>query len=255
MREALPSERFPAQPIAMVRKKFFSALSKLDSIRAFLERWGLWQWVMSAAVLLGGFGLAVWAWLESRLPYWAIAIVGLGAVATLVVIANSVHALVARERLRRHTHAPIDRESLAKRLEDLSRAIATLVGEFRGPLQSAWWADSPSRDSPHGHQMRYAEAEGKLVERYSARYAADVWICIATAGKIVPLDRGDLWQIQHGIRSEHELVAVYQYLAMLAAEIRHPNPRLPMTDRRIAERMEVERNNSASLPDGLSGEK
>ena len=69
--------------------------------------------------------------------------------------------------------------------------------------------------------------EGKLVEKFSDRYASDVSTVIALTRKCISLNRTDVWMVEHGVRSESDLIALHQFLAKLAVELRHSDPTLP----------------------------
>lgn len=136
--------------------------------------------------------------------------------------------LLSRIQMERHFFSvrkkisPHEREALALRLEDLSQKIASLVGEFQGPIQKAWW---------EGSHVAKAEVEGKLLERYAHRYQAQVWAAIAAARKCVSIERGEYWRISHGARGEHDLAELCQFLTALAADVRNSNPTLPLRHR------------------------
>jgi membrane protein YdbS with pleckstrin-like domain len=202
-----------------------------------VREFGVWQWLAAGIfVMLGALG-AIWAWIESQLPYWAIALVFFGVVALLAVTLNQItgYRLKRKQWNAIDKMVTIDRDALATELEVIAQKIAALLGEYRGPIQEAWWKDSESRGSRAAH-AGHAIMEGKLIEKYSDRHAATVWMLIRRASKVIPLDRGEIWTIEHGIRGEHDLNALYMLLANLADDIRYPTAPLPERDRRMEER-------------------
>lgn len=208
-----------------------------STLTGLAREFGVWQWLATGVILTAGGIGAAWAWLESQLPYWAIALVFFGIVTLLTITLNQITGF----RLKRKQWnaiskmVTIDRDALAKELEAVAQKVAALLGEYRGPIQEAWWKDSMSRD-PREAQAGHARMEGKLIEKYSDRHAATVWMLIRRASKIIPLDKGEVWRIQHGIRSEHDLSALYVLLANLADDVRYPMAPLPERDRRMEER-------------------
>lgn len=215
-------------------RALFKRIPYAESLRSFLEQWGLWPILGYAISFVAAVAVSVWAWLESHLPYWAIACVFLAVFAGLLFAINQGYGFIVKRKQSRLIDqvVTIDRESLANELEEISRKIAALVGEFRGPMQEAWWKESMNRD-PGAVRASYARIEGQLIEKYSYRHAADVWRLIRRAMKVTPIDRGELWQIQHGARSEHDMMNIYMFLAALADDVRSPKQTLPMTDHRM----------------------
>ncbi|MBB4004269.1 hypothetical protein [Aurantimonas endophytica] len=226
-------------------KTIFKRVPYFESLRAFLEQWGIWKFLTGAAGLAAALLMSAWAWLESQLPYWAIASVFITTFVVMLAGTNYIYAILLKRRqvkmMDRIVH--IDREQLADELQETSQKIAALVGEFLGPMQEAWWREA-DRSNPAVMQSGRARIEGQLVEKYSYRHGADVWRLIRRASKVVPIDQGDMWQIQHGVRGDHDLVNIYMFLAALSDDIRTPKTPLPQTDRR---REEIARSQSSSL--------
>lgn len=211
-------------------KGILSRIPYLASLRSFLEQWGLWGYLVAGASWVVAFLIPVWAWLQA-VPGWAVALIALATFAALVAILYFGYGFWLKRQqakmLERFVH--IDRDQLADELEDLSRKIAALVGEFRGPLQEAWWSNAMQADH---ESMRTSQAriEGQLIEKYSYRHAADVWRLIRRASKVVPVDQRDVWHFQHGVRGEYDVVNIYMFLAALSDDVRAPARSLPVDD-------------------------
>ncbi|MDZ5699190.1 hypothetical protein [Chelativorans sp. M5D2P16] len=216
----------------------FKRIPFVESLRAFLEQWGMWNAIAGAVGVAGAGIMTAWAWLESNLPYWGIASVFAMTLVVILAGMNFAYGLFLKRKQSAFLDrvVTIDRDALADELEDMSRKVAGLVGEFRGPMQEAWWKDSANRD-PSTLRESHTRIEGQLIEKYSYRHGADVWRLIRRASKVVPVDRGDIWQIQHGVRGEHDLINVYMFLASLADDVRSPKAPIPMTDRRTVEKV------------------
>jgi hypothetical protein len=100
-------------------------IRSVDSLISFLKKWGLWGYIAAAASIAGGFAGAVWAWLESQLPYWGIFLVFLTTFALLLICAHRVQAIWLRQKAR-----TIDVPRSAKRIRELaSRMKETLVAQ------------------------------------------------------------------------------------------------------------------------------
>ena len=200
-----------------------------DALNAF----GFWAWLAPAIGIAMSAAVAWWAWFESQVPYWAMALIFVGMGIAILFAAYLVQSMMLKRKQSRAIDklVTIDREELASKLEDLSKKVAALVGEYRGPMQEEWWKDTASQD-PVSIRTGMAKIEGKLIEKYSDRYAADVWMLLRRASKVIPMDRGMIWRLQHGIRSEHELMELYAVLARIADDIRYPTAPLPETDPR-----------------------
>lgn len=191
--------------------------------------------------------MSAWVRMSESLPDWAVVLIGLSTLALLLAIMNYGYGFYLKrqqaKQLERIVH--IDRDALAEELEDISRKIAGLVGEFRGPMQEAWWSEV---GDGRAMQSSRAKLEGKLIEKFSFRYGADVWRLIRRASKVVAIDRGDIWRVQHGVNSGHDLIAIYMLLATLADDVRAPKAPVPMTDRAEQERAIARREASLLLP-------
>ncbi|MCO6387744.1 hypothetical protein [Aliihoeflea sp. 40Bstr573] len=217
-------------------KRLFKRLPYIESLRAFLEQWGLWSILSWAGSLMFAAATGAWAWVESSIPLWAAAVVFIVVFAAMLCAANFGYGLhLKRKQSRAIDQAvTIDRDLLADELEDLSRKIAALVGEYRGPMQEAWWRDT-ANSNPASMRESHSRIEGQMIEKYSYRHAADAWRLIRRASKVVAIDQSELWGVSHGVRSEHDVINIYMLLAQLSDDVRSPKIPLPMTDRRMAE--------------------
>lgn len=228
---------------ALMPHRVLRFIAAAENYRAFfLEQWGLWKTLGSALVFLWGVAVVVAGYLEG-LAIWALLLIAGAAVAAALLTGNAVMAvLVKLKQMQAISKAnDIDRDALALELEEICRKVAALVGEFRGPLDEAWLSGTSS-DDWRSAQVSRSRIVGQLVERYSHRYVADVWRLVRRASKVVPLDQADMWRLQHGARSEHDLTDIVMILAALADDVRTPKAPLPRTDRRM--------NELRSTPDG-----
>ncbi|MFH1554126.1 MAG: hypothetical protein ABII76_04585 [Pseudomonadota bacterium] len=231
---------------------FLNRIPYFESLRSFLEQWGLWPYLLTVASLCVSLLVALWAWLESHLPYWGIFCIFLFLLTVFFALTYFIRAIILDNKKSKNMDRiiSIDRDSLADHIEDISRKIASLVGEYRGPMQEAWWADTGNRDIS-SIRLSYNRVEGKLVEKYSDRYAADVWRLIRRASKVVIIDQTEIWRVQHGVRGESDLITMYMFLSALADDVRTPRAPLPKSDRLLQE-MAVNQDLSVikSFPNG-----
>lgn len=183
----------------------------------------------------GGVAMTILAWLQG-LPAWLLVALGTTVFIVAVLLALAVKNLTLSIRIKKKqarkldSIVEIDRDDLASDLEKLSSSIAALVGEYRGPMQEAWWASAESKDAA-SIRLAYAQIEGKLVEKYSYKFAADATRLIRRASKVVPIDSAALWNSKHGVRGEHQIVEMYMLLASLADDVRSPKEPLPVAER------------------------
>lgn len=214
--------------MAEKKKSILDRIPLLESGRAFLEQWGIWKWIVGGLTLVGGGLMTLWAWLTSNVPPWGLALIALSTAALILIILNFGYSLFLKHQSQKRLakFVEIDRDQLADEIETLSQKIAALLGEYRGPMQEAWWKDAASRD-PTDIRTGMARIEGKLIEKYSDRHAADVWRLIRRASKVIPLHRSDVWRISHRIGSEHDLNSLFLLLANIADDIRYPIQPLP----------------------------
>ncbi len=214
------------------RKKWWQHLPYGPLLVSGASQLGLWQWVGVGIATLLGFAFAGWAWLESQLALWAIALIFLGVALGALYGASLIQLMMFRRKQSRTIDklVKIDREALASELENLSRKISALVGEYRGPMQEEWWKNATKESAQAVHQGM-ARIEGKLIEKYSDRHGTDVWMLIRRASKVIPLERSMIWRLQHGVRSEHDLFEICTVLATIADDIRYPKAPLPELDR------------------------
>jgi hypothetical protein len=205
-----------------------------SALNGLAKEAGVWGWLLSGLGVVVSALFAIWGWLESNLPYWAIALIFFGVLIVMLHAADRAYAIILKRKYSRtmDNHPEIDRDELADEVEAMSGKIAALVGEFRGPMQEAWWNEARNAGEP---RLDKARIEGKLVEKFSDRYGASVWVLIRTASKVVSMDRSELWGLQSGIRGEREITELYMFLARLAADIRNPAPPLPENNRRSEE--------------------
>lgn len=216
--------------VFVMLKGLFKRIPYFEALRAFLEQWGIWQILLYALSVTGALIMSAWVKMTEAVPIWAVVLIGLLTLAILLAIMNFGYGFYLKRRqakqLDRIVH--IDRDALADELEDMSKKIAALVGEFRGPMQVAWCEDA---GDPQAMRRSYADVEGKLIEKYSYRHGADVWRLIRRASKVIPLDRGSIWRVEHGVRGENDLISMYMLLATLSDDVRAPKAPIPMIDR------------------------
>lgn len=222
--------------MAEVKKKWWQQIPLPRFIADALSAFGFWGWVATAFGVALSAALAAWAWFESKVPYWAMALIFLGVMICGLAAAYYIQGIILKRKQSRAIDklVTIDREELAGKLEEMAQKIAALVGEYRGPMQEEWWKDAMIRD-PSAIRTGMARIEGKLIEKYSDKYAANVWGLVRRASKVIQFDRGLLWHIQRGVRHENDLAELYTVLAQIADDIRYPAPPLPETDRRREE--------------------
>jgi|GEM_PF-6696726 len=213
--------------MAEAKKKWWQHIPLPRFIADALSAFGFWGWVAAASSVMLSAAIAAWAWFESNVPYWAMALIFVGLIICALAAAYFIQGILLKRKQSRAIDKliTIDREELAGKLEEMARKIAALVGEYRGPMQEEWWKDAVSRDPAH-IRIGMARIEGKLIEKYSDKYAADIWGLIRRASKVVPIDRGLVWRIRHGVRNESDLAELYSILAQIADDIRCPTPPL-----------------------------
>lgn len=124
----------------------------------------------------------------------------------------------------------LDRMKLADDAENLAMKIAAFAGEASSRSKVAWSQENGwLRQSNPGDPSRslspdlQAEEEGRMLEKFGEKYAAELWRIVALAEKCVPMDRNDLWNIKNGPSSIFHLSDIPQFLYRLAANLRYPD--------------------------------
>lgn len=79
-------------------KNFFRRIPLFESIRAFLEQWGLWGWVGVVATSAFGFLYTWGAWAFYAVPVWLLPLLFLGCLALVAVI--FYYGLLAKQWIR-----------------------------------------------------------------------------------------------------------------------------------------------------------
>jgi hypothetical protein len=107
-------------------RKIFKKIPYIEALRAFLEQWGIWSYlsVIGGAMIAAAY--ALWAWLESHLPYWAIALIFLFTLMLVVVLMERIHALVVRQRVRN-----IDIPAQSKWMKGVVRDMRQTLSDLR----------------------------------------------------------------------------------------------------------------------------
>lgn len=167
---------------------------------------------------LGSLALIIWAYLYSALPPWGLAIVGIVVFGLLCWATTQFLQLL----LGLKTRAALDEESLAAEADRLSSKILALGGRHYAQIQKAWWADCENGKA--GSRELHTDAVGRLVSEYSAEYEADVWKVITAADFIYGMDKSEMWRVQHGVRSDHDLQEIAQLMSRIAGRARYGKP-------------------------------
>lgn len=140
------------------------------------------------------------------------------------------------EEARRHF---IDRVELSKEAEELARQLGALAGHGHARHAIAWQEETEDLRStlpsvPMPSRSRTARERASVVEKYGEKFHADAWRIINAAGRLIPLDRGDLWRVEHVMISGHGIEEMSAFLMAIANDLRFPNePLLAHTDRRF----------------------
>jgi len=169
------------------------------------------------------------------------------------ILAGFVGGLWADARLAKKERTPledearqhfIDRIALAKDAEALAREISALAGQGHARHAIAWQEDtehfrSVAISSPGPMRDRSTRERAVVIERYGEKYHADAWRIINVAGRVIPLDTGDIWKLQHILQSGHEIESMANFLMAISNELQYPNePLVPMQDRRAVSQIE-----------------
>jgi hypothetical protein len=171
--------------------KWLKKIPYFEALRAFLEQWGVWTWITAAFAIFGGVFVTWAAWLAEQ-PLWAVALIGLTALVLIMGAANCAFGIIHKRAQLNMLQkvVTIDRDDLADKLEGLAEGIASLVTEHRGAIQEAWVGQTTGAD-----RTQHARAEGRLIERFGAKYQTQAYMLIRRASKITQIDRDAYWRI------------------------------------------------------------
>lgn len=137
--------------------------------------------IITVSVLIAGM---IWAWLKET-PWWV------AMPAIFLALGGSTAGIYFR-KIRELPKRVTNRDQLADALENLSRRIAALVGEYRGPLQESWWKENDKPERGTGAFQAQSLIEGRLIQRYSDLHATDAWMLLRRTQKVIPVDIGVL---------------------------------------------------------------
>lgn len=170
--------------------------------------------IVTVSIVIAGM---IWAWLKET-PWWV------AMPAIFVTLGGSTAGIYYFRKLRDLPKRVANRELLANDLEKMSRKIAALVGEYKGPLQESWWKESGNRERITASHEARAVIEGRLVQRYSDLYATDAWLLIRRTQKVIYVELGRMYHMQHHVTGEMDITGMYVFLAQLADDVRVPAP-------------------------------
>ncbi|MGA0597572.1 hypothetical protein [Enterovirga sp. CN4-39] len=138
-------------------------------------------------------------------------------------------------RKREFEYEQIDRNKLADEIEIVARKISQIAADGAAAEVIGWEQDSqelmaqPS-GTRHLTRDRATAARGRALEKYG-EYHFPIETLLAKAAKCVSLDRSDLWRVSHILSSGRDIGEMARFLAVIAIELRHPQPTLPIRDR------------------------
>jgi len=157
-----------------------------EALRAFLEQWGIWKWIVAGAAAVFGALTAAWAWLESHLPAWGMAVLFLVVLVLIIVGANYAVELFRKVRSER-----IDHNKVADSLIELSNEMSRVINDYLRD-QARRNYPPPSRESELDtrQQWQIGITEGNLLvrhvqEKFGARIMASV-ILLSKLGVPIP---------------------------------------------------------------------
>ena len=225
----------------MAKKTITDAVDNANRLGGLISLGGFIKDNLSTVTIFGGgiVGIVMsgWAFLESNLPYWAIALVFLfsfavTAWATEKCMSMRLKYIESRDKVR---SVPIKRELLAGELEALVNQLATLLGEYETEIAEAWANDSIIRmGGPPDPNLtrRHREIVAELIRKYNNRYVKNAIMLMRKASKVVHLDANDTWRLRDmNVRGVSDLKAIITLLGNTAVDIRHPQSPLLETDR------------------------
>jgi len=160
--------------------------------------------------------MSVWAYIESALPMWALAIVAVAALGVLAFALEKVLSLAAGVKAR----LEVDREELAEEAERVARETRSLMAQHRAEIQKAWHAMAQG-DNFWGKRQEHEIAVSRLIEQYRYRYETDAWRVINAVDYVVGLKQDDIWRIAHGVRSDVDLEEMASLLTQCAGWLRY----------------------------------
>lgn len=220
--------------------KWLKKIPYFEALRAFLEQWGIWSWIAAGFALLGGAAMTGLVWLSNQ-PNWLAILIGMCAITALLMAFYAMFGILEkRKRIEMYEKVVrIDREALADDLEDLARDISGVATEYAGQIQEAFWSETLSGSGAIPGRSAQARAEGRMIAAFGAKYQAKAYILIRRASKVVPIEAGMHWRIQHGVRSEHDLATLTIFLSQLSDDVRNPTKPIPMYEpRRVPKKVE-----------------
>jgi hypothetical protein len=124
----------------------------------------------------------------------------------------------------------INREILAMEAETLAEKIGVLLGEHAAKHQIAWAKEVASKNqSPFRSET--SKVDAWLTRRFTESHYADAMRIIMTAQKCISLDRGELWQLSHGIGHSQAVDLIFHLLQKIAVSLRQSQPDVPLFDK------------------------
>ncbi|MBY0582357.1 MAG: hypothetical protein K2P68_05480 [Sphingomonas sp.] len=230
-------------------------LGKQVDMRSTIRKFSTWLLAGIAIAVIGQFFIQVAqdkGWYTRAGHKWDVAMTFLLSSWTLYpatllagfVVGLWVDAILAKrerkpleEEAQRHY---IDRLALALEAEILSREIAALAGAGQARAAIAWQEDTSEMISRGPEEPRRPTRDrsvserAKIIEKYGEKYHADAWRIIDAAGRLMPLDRNDVWQVSHLLHGGYDIDKMSSYLMRIANGLRYPNePQLPEIDKQF----------------------
>lgn len=109
----------------MAIKAIFKRIPYLEAVISFLQQLGLWQFVLYGLAVMSAGLWALWGWIESNLPYWAIGLL------FLVALAISLFAIKhAIEIYRKISAERLDHEAIGDDLINLSDEMTRSISDY-----------------------------------------------------------------------------------------------------------------------------
>lgn len=202
-------------------------LAALDTAGSLFERHKIGQKALWVWTLLGSGAVTLWAWIESNLPYWGMAILFL----VMVLILLGVAWLVVDLKIKRKSigsRKPIDIDKLASDIDETANGVFGLLAEHREEIQEGWEKDTQAWDKARADdsearptRTHHQQAEGRLVQRFGARHHAAGMRLLEQAKHLGVITQSDLWHVSHGIRGASDIDTFAQLLVKAGVAVRH----------------------------------
>lgn len=198
-------------------KKIINRIPFLESLRSFLDQWGIWGWLVTLWWLFLATGVSAWAWLTSNLPQWAVFLVFL---ATLTLLLFSFNFAI--DFYRKVTAERLDHDAIGGDLTRLSEDMLRFINDHIRERTMHQVRNESKQDDAAGIRIvdwQRARQEGDLlvknvVERFGHKIMASVML-------LSRLDVNLPFHLSH--MSEHNVMAIASYFGAVGQLIKSGN--------------------------------